>query len=446
MFMKRLFPTNMCHAVPKRIWSSNTIYDAYHHKWNGYSTSSESNIRRSSVTGEFPTDLSQVPFYCSTPSSNKVFICLSQGKDALGNPSPSIVNPELGTEAVPGTGYSTDVSTNIKYCSDGYTWLLLGDSTDLIAQFDTLDYYPVQTAITGATGNTLNQLNWQTSAAGFKGGVYAINVLTSGSGYNGGAAGNHKVDAVDAATNSHVQIVGDGYGIEYVVIYKSGGGIDKIVVTNPGSGYTWASVVVAGVGSGATAEAVLTPLYGLGTDPVKTLGAYNLIMQISIYDDENVQDNPILHGVDFTIDNDYRKICLVSNVKTSNGDLAESSKLDMTYALINKGGANPSVSADTVLIRSASGQECKVRVVDSGVTTFESTSSGIVRVIQTEYDKPASGPNIDIIAGTYGAYTCTHVIEPNALRGSGDMIYTDYRRPVTRSRNQSEEFKIVIEF
>ncbi len=457
MFMKRIFAQNISHCVPKRVWSANSLWDIYRADWNGYSTSPSNNSVTSDVNGEVPTDISQVPYYCST-SSNKVYVCLYNKKDNSGNIVPSTVNPDLGTTTVPGTvgAYTTPSTTGIKYCSDGYVWLEIGNSVDLVASFNTVDYYPVQTTTDTATGNSADQYTLQVNSASYKGGVYSVLVPRNqrGSGYNSGSSGDYEIKnpvagtvAVDGSGTPLVKIIGDGSGLEYVVIFGSGGTLENIVITNPGSGYTWATVqIVAAGGTGAQATAILTPMYGIGVDPVKTLNAFNVMLNTTIYDDENDYSSSVDHGSDITTLSEYRKVCLVSNPKLQNGTLATINKLDMTYGLIS---ATPPSGVNPGALLTHTNNKCVLRVVDSGTT---SSAKGIVRCVQTDFDLPATGSNEDPTLATYnvsggGTYVVNDSITlPDAAYGSGDIIYTDYRRPITRAVQQSETFLIVIEF
>ena len=446
MFMKRIYSSNICHAIPKRIWAANTLYDVYRHDWNGYSTAPSNNSLTSAITQEKPTDLSKVKCYCTSPN-NIVYLCLGVPKDVTGAPMPSLINPDNGTTTVPGTTFTTSSLTGIVYCSDGYTWLKIANSVDLISQFDTIDYYPIQTVGEVPIGvASATQQTWQTNGASYLGGIYNILVVTGGSGYLGGVSGSFKISNAATGTvaldaTQHVAVIGDGEGLEYVVQYKSGA-LDKIIVTNPGRGYTWAKVIVHDAGgSGASAVACLTPLSGLTVDPVKTLNGYYLIVQGILYDDENIGDSALNHGTDFTIDNDYRKVVLVSNPKKF-GAIASANKLDLTYGLTNSSIGAASIPSDTVLTSGTT----TVRVVDSGITSY---NNPIVRVIQVAPNSnEVATQNNNVTLGTYtysgGSFAPDTIHEPDADIGSGDIIYADYRRPVSRARKQSEEYKIIL--
>lgn len=442
MHMKRVFSSNISHVVPKRLWSPNSIYDMYRHDWNGFVDLEDNNVT-SEINGETPPDLSKVNCYCIS-STKKIYLCIQSARLSNGTVAPSTVDPDEGTTTVPGTSFVTTSNTSLKYTSDGYVWLQLADSTDF-SSFETADYFPVNLANAGSTGNSAVQYSWQTDGESFKGGVYNIIVATKGSGYNGGANGIFEIsdsssgEVTTGDGTPHVKVVGDGVGMKYVVKYVSGS-LTEIIVTNPGTGYTWANVYVVNAGgAGATAKAILSPLHGISCDPIKTLNAYFTSINVVISDDENTGDAAIVHGVDFTVVNDYRKIMLISNPKlTVGGGLAEASRIDMTYGLTTSSQTN--IQPDDILTNGT----CRVRVVDA------SPADSLIRVVQTDLDKTGTQSNTDIITGTYtktgGSAVVTAITQPGCIRGSGDVVYADYRRPVMRAPLQSEQFKIILEF
>ena len=448
MHMKRVYTTNLMHSIPKKTWTPNSFYDIFRHDWNGYQDALDNSIL-SEVTGEKPSDLSKVNYYTITPGNN-VYVCLKNAKNPNGTVAPSTINPDFGGLSVPATPYSTTAATAIKYCSDGYVWCLVAKSSDLIAQFETNDYYPVQLATSSMAGASLDQYNNQVSGAAYKGGIYNINVTGKGSGYNGGSSGTYLILNADKGTTDaegaltpYVQVRGDGQGLEFVVKFGAGGTLDNIIVTNPGTGYTWATVIipVSPSGSGAAAEAILSPLYGLVVDPIKTLNAYFTAINIVIFDDENGETAEIIHGADFTTDNDYRKIMLIAN-PTTGGILTTNGNVDLTYGLVTSAISN--IAPDDVIENTSGSAKCSLRVVD----VYPST---LIRAIQTYDDaNSAIASNSNVVTGSYikagGSATVTAVNPPGADFGSGDVIYADYRRPVMRAPGQSEEFRIVLEW
>jgi len=75
--------------------------------------------------------------------------------------------------------------------------------------------------------------------------------------------------------DANVTITGDGTGATAAAVIGANGSITQIIVTNPGTGYTTATVSIApitGTGSGATAAAVVTPSGILTSITVNVIG------------------------------------------------------------------------------------------------------------------------------------------------------------------------------
>lgn len=97
-----------------------------------------------------------------------------------------------------------------------------------------------------------------------------------------------------------------GNGANLVAIARmSSNAVREIQIFAPGSGYTKCSITFAGGGgSGASAEAIISPFGGHGSNPVVELGASNLLSKAKFEGDEG--------GV-IVSSNEYRKIGLISN-------------------------------------------------------------------------------------------------------------------------------------
>ena len=106
------------------------------------------------------------------------------------------------------------------------------------------------------------------------------------------------------ATAPTVTITGDGSGCTAIAeIFASV--VTRIVVTNPGSGYTFASVTLSG---NAEARAIVSPPGGHGKNAVSELRARTLMFYGNL-------SNERLAG--FTVDNDYRQFGILRNPKTN---------------------------------------------------------------------------------------------------------------------------------
>jgi len=114
--------------------------------------------------------------------------------------------------------------------------------------------------------------------------------------------------AVTAGLRAYIspKITVTGNGANLVAIARmTSNAVREIQIFAPGSGYTKCSVTfTGGGGSGAAAEAIISPFGGHGSDPVVELGAFNLLSKAKFEGDEG--------GV-IVSSNEYRKIGLITN-------------------------------------------------------------------------------------------------------------------------------------
>ncbi len=418
MQLKLVNPANISNGVFKEMWTPNTMYDTYRHDWNGTRASVYNGSNPYTAT---PADLSQAKYYVITPNYN-IYICLQQ-KTIGGVVQPSTVNPDMGVAVGTNTGIVTT--------SDGYYWKYMGaTSPSAVVSFMTDTYHPVKTITVapGATDAYYPQWLNQTYSASFIKGIYTINVLSGGTGYNSGAAGTV------AFPSAGITVTGDGNGIAGNVVFGVGGGVQQIIITNPGAGYTFFNMTITG-GTGFTYDPIFTAPWGLGTDPVRDLNAYYAIVNNSLNSNEG--------GV-FTVQSSYRKILLVANPTLYNSStLATYATLDATTTLVLSGGGGPTgYTAGQVVTDSVTG--AKGRVVDWNNTT------GYLRIIRT-YNENAgnAGASLAFQVGSIvstGTGTISSIITPTVQPGSGSVVYAEYRTPITRSLGQSENITLVLEF
>ena len=364
---------------------------------------------------------------CTVITSNyNIYICLKQ-QIVLGEIQPSIYSPD--------TGVPVGTNTTIVKTADGYYWKFLGTtSTSDVIKFSSKFYHPIQTIPSAPGGGDpyLPQWNAQVYSANFKGGIYVINVTAAGSGYNGGSAGTH------TESDPQLKIIGDGTGLQFTVTYGTGGSISDIEITNPGTGYTYASVVTTG-GTNAAFDIIFTPMSGLGVNPVYNVCARFLLVSTALVGDE---------GGKFTTTNDYRKVSLVYNpTNFGTSTVATSATLDASTTLVVQTGLpSGAYLVDAIVTGATSG--AKGRVVDFNPST------GHVRVIRTGSENIGStGANVSFqvsetlntTPGT-GTGVIASIISPDVQIYSGDIVYTEYRAPINRDPSQTENISVIAKF
>lgn len=416
--LKRIFGSNMSAGVFRENWAANTKYDIYRHDWDGSIPSVYNGTNP--IDGQ-PNSLNYAKWYVVTAQKD-IYICLKQPKVA-GVVQPSLYSPDTGV-AIGTTGCVKTV--------DGYVWKLVArTSPDDQATFMTNQYAPIKTLAVAPTlgDHYYNQWTAQQTSANFKGGIYNIEILTGGTGYNGGLSGTRNV--TDAETDAEFKVIGNGTGMQFTVTYASGV-ITDIEVTNPGVGYTYAAVQASG-GTGATFLPIITPASGLGVNPASDLIATELIVGLELNSDE---------GGDFTVLNEYRKILLIKNPTEYGSTTVLTAATASAMTTLQLTGVTSTFDEDSVV---TAPNLAKGRVVDWNQATND------VRVIRTWNENAASiGANNEFLAGQVvtstsgGTGTIGAIVLPEVQKYSGTVIYSEYRRPITRSEGQTENIKIVL--
>lgn len=416
MHLKQVNPVDISFGVFKETWTPNTKYDAYRHDWDGTRSSVYNGVNPYSVQ---PADLSKAKYYVVTQNYN-IYICLKQSK-INGIVQPSTQNPE--------TGVPVGVNTGIVKTLDGYYWKFIANTSQSnIVKFSTDTYHPVST-VTSGVGPYADQWTSQQNSANLKRGVYVINVLNGGTwGFNGGNSGTI------AFPSANIVVKGNGNGIAGTVTFGPSGYVQSIEVTNPGTGYTHLTMTIEGNNHDFTYEPIYSPAWGLGADPVYDLNAYNVIV--------NTVFNASEGGI-FTTTNEYRKICLLANpFDYSTTNICTAQLRDATTTLTVAGTTGPSTFLpDQIITGTVSG--AKARVVDWNSTT---NKVRIIRTVNENYDQAGAGNSFTVGDGVASGVSVTTVTPPTVQPYSGQLIYTEYRQPITRTTGQSENVIIVLEF
>ena len=459
--VKRVTSTDVKQIVPKLNWNSGTTYDYYRHD---YSISNAP--PNSGGTSLYTAN------YFVVNSDFRVYICLQNGttpetpdgKPSLDEPTFTDLEPRT-----PGTS------------GDGYIWKYLYSikPADLI-KFDSTDFMPVPR-------------DWGSDAAdaavknnATDGGIKIVVVKNRGTGI--GTANQ---------TYTRVPIKGDGFNAECTVVVNNDAQIESVTVSNEGFGYTYGNVDLSAGSvptptSQPTLDVIIPPPGGHGADIYRELGATNALMYARI---ENDAENP-----DFITGNQVARIGILENPKAFNSnEILTLDKASAAYALRLSGTGYSSVTFtadDYVRQTVATGSTAVGRVISYDQTTgvlkywqdrtiagfATAGSSGISTALTPTHldlnvpsynttrftSEPAAGGSVTIVGGssnlsistafsglsttlnnrTYylGQSFTKGVSTPEIDKYSGNMIYVDHRPSITRSSNQKEDIKIILQF
>jgi hypothetical protein len=449
--LKKINASDIRQVVPKRFWSSGTTFDMYRHDY------SRSNTAK--VSGA--TNLYSASYYIIN-SDYRVYICLQNGTDPDNlNGRPSLDEP-LFTDLEPRSAGTSN---------DGYVWKYLYTikPTDII-KFESTEFMPVPA-------------NWETSTDNSEvrdnavdGSIKIVTITDRGT--NVGPANR---------TYTRVPIRGDGSGAECTIVVNNDQKIESITVSNQGFGYTFGTVdLVAGnVPTGTTKptfNVIISPKGGHGADIYRELGAYNVLMYSRI---ENDNQNP-----DFITGNQIARVGVVENPESFGSDqILTLDKASAVYALKLTGiGVDSAVySPDSFITQTVStGTTAVGRVISydqvTGVLKYwqDRSNSGFSTVgvaitnptfgfDQVEFSSSiATGGSLVVGGGSFpltidtaftgistvinnrtyylGQSFTSGLANPEVRKNSGNIIYVDNRPSITRSSNQKEDIKVILQF
>jgi hypothetical protein len=411
---KKIASSDVSFVIPRRNWTTSTVYDYYRHDYGNRVTGSTSVQTANSGA----TSLLDSTFYVMSSTYN-VYKVLDNNSNAA-----STIEP---------TGTSTAVLTT----ADGYKWKYMYTlSATQQSNFLSTDFMAVET-------------NSTVSAAAVDGAVRIVKIKSTGTGGTNG-------------TFTGIAIRGDGSS-GTVSVTVAGGVITAVTVTNVGSGYTFAyirnaDIVTAGATglTGSELDVIIEPKGGHGFNAVKELGGFYVMLNTNFEGSESSNTG------DFTVTNDFRRIALIRD-PFSGGVAASASTLRATKAI--RFAASPAPGTFTVdeeINQATTGAVGKVVEYDA--------TNRILHYVQTRFNDEGidsngnltafSGANVvtgqtSTATGTpssTGSETADNITFTSGYAASeidadkGDVIYIENRSPITRASDQTENVKLIIEF
>jgi len=455
--LKKVTSSDVRRMVNKNTWTSGITYDMYR------GDISRTNLAQPSGA----TNLYSAKYYVVN-EDYKVYICLQNGTDPENTTGrPSLDQPTFTDLEPKAAGDS----------GDGYIWKYLytikpGD----IAKFDSTNFMPVPNDWSTSADNAAVRDNASSS-----GQLKIATIINRGSGI--GTANR---------TYTGVPVSGDGSGAEATIVINNDAKVESINISKGGSGYTYGTIdlVAGGVPVGTTTpvfNVIIPPQGGHGSDIYKELGSSNVLIYSKI---ENDTENP-----DFITGNQVARIGIVENPQafdsSSNLNLSKASAL---YALKLTGAGYTTATFDLdgqVTQTVGLGSTAVGRVVSYDQTTgvlkywqdkslVGFNSDGSLRTdpkygysLHSFTANPATGGNVNIASneGTLGIDTnfgssgspgistiinnrtyylgqsfTQGVANPEVKKYSGNIIYVDNRPSITRSANQREDIKVILQF
>ena len=452
--LKKIDADDVKQVIRKVTWKSGTTYDMYRNDIKAENPSKPSNA----------VSLYEANYYVMN-SDYRVYICLQNGSNPENPSGRASLDEPTFTDLEP-----REAGTS----GDGYVWKYLytikpGD----IVKFDSTNFMPVPKDWTTTTDANISAVRNNSSTSGQ---LKIVTITNRGVGL--GTANR---------TYTQVPIKGDGNGAECTVAINNNSKVESVTISKGGSGYTFGTIdLVAGnVPGGTTApifDVIVPPQGGHGSDIYRELGARNTLIYSRI---ENDTENP-----DFITGNEFARVGLVQNPKTYNTSTNLGlDKASATYALklTGAGYSSATFTADAFITQTIGlGSTAVGRVVSydqvtgvlkywqdrstagfntdgskntipeygfkmnrftKGITdggSFDIVGGSATLAIQTSF----TGISTEINSRTYylGQSFSEGVAQPEVEKYTGNIIYVDNRPSITRSANQKEDIKIILQF
>ena len=385
-------------------------------------------------------------------SAYEVFKCLYNGED------PSNTTGQNATEepTTAGGNYASSTGLYTETTGAKYIWKYMYTiPTDDVLKFLSSDFMPIvlpanpsRTAVTGA------------AVAG------AVDVaLIEDAGAN-----------LPASQTLYTAVQGDGTGGKVKFVTNGAGNITSAEIEARGSGYTYANVLLGNgnlfsnsgltgnVTTGGTAtgaiEIVLPPEGGHGADHETELNGKRVMTNIRLTYAEG--------SGDFPVDNDFRRIGIIADPFNYGTTTFATADTLSGLKAVKITGATANFSVDEKITQTVTGGTAEGTVVswtlDSGSTTAgvlkyiqtndAHTDQGVVRAFESNGSNAISGEssaasgtvNTSYGSALLGVTFSSGLATPEIENNSGNVIYVENRRLITRAPDQIEDIKLVIEF
>lgn len=446
---KRVNTANARHVVRRINWVTGIKYDMWMPDYTA---------QKQTATAQNSLASSDSKYAVLNTTTYEVFACIFNGTSSTNLTG---VNSTYVPSTTPTSGEGTYASGIYTEPSGSYVWKYLYTiPTDDVIKFLSSDFMPVV-------------LNSAVQSGAVDGAIGAVILKDVGAN-------------LPTSATLYAAILGDGTGGKVRLTTTAGGALSGAFVEAAGSGYTYANVILksgflftnTGLSTGATVgatakgsvEVVIPPQGGYGADPVMELNSKRVMANIRLTYAEG--------SGDFPVDNDFRRIGILQDPLVFGSTSFFASDTGTALSAIKITAATGNYIADEEITQTISGVISKGKVV-SWTLDSASTTTGVLKYIQlpeththngvvVPFKATASQPIVGATSGISGtvqiAFTgallgstfATGVDSTNAGNGglanpevkfnSGELIYIENRRLITRAPDQIEDIKLVIEF
>jgi hypothetical protein len=423
-----------------------------------YSATPGGGVQVGKQTATLQDNIANAKFYVIN-SRYEVFKCLYNGEDLTAGGGNATEEPIT-------TGVNFSAATGIYKETAGarYVWKYMYTiPTDDVLKFLSTDFMPI------VLPSDQSRQDTEEIAADAPNAIDVVIIEDAGSN-------------LPVSQTLYTSIKGDGTGGIVEFATNNSGAITSATIKARGSGYTYANVLLGNgnlfsnedlttsVPTGATAkgslEVILPPLGGHGSDFEQELNAKRVMTNIRLTYAEG--------SGDFPIDNDFRRIGILKDPyqRGTTNFLTQETASGLKAIKIN--GATADFIPDERIQQTVTGGTAFGTVVSWTLDNPDAgTGNGVLKYIQTVETDMSNGIVRNFVSGaaivegqlsgadgtvdtTYdtggsvlpllGLSFTDGLALPEIENNSGNFIYIENRRLITRAPDQIEDIKLVIEF
>jgi len=294
-----------------------------------------------------------------------------------------------------------------------------------------------------------------------------------------------------------ITIIGDGNGAKaYTRVNLSTGTISNVAVIDVGSNYTRAkAVITSNTGSGATANVVISPVGGHGSDPIRELAADKVILNIQFNSYEGVSANgngyipsntefrtiSIIRDPVLKVDanNNHITVERVANTSNSPLTLRLTTRAQISYLQMANTTPQNALVVGNIITNERNRLRAELGTLEFVTDTNEDVRRGKAlqnavqganaQVVYIREDETIVDPSFFVAylnnVQSYSDYipftrddviykstaniqiaTVESIKGPEANTFSGEVLYTENISKVTKTIGQTEDIKIILDF
>ena len=427
------------YVIPRRDFSTSVAFDMYRHDIGGTTTGNYGSTKTTSSSGA--TNVFDSTMYFKT-AEHKVYKVLYNG-DQLQTGASNISGSEpTSVNAAP---FWQDNNYYIKFM---YTM-----TTSEVQNFLTTDFMPVKLNANADANRGVYVFMVTSGGSGYPNGTFYTKVRGDGSGGIAKivVAGNAIAEFGNNALSSTSYMQANGTGYSFANFDLSGTNIYTDAAAS--SAIAGATLTAWNNATAGTIKAIIDPTGGHGTDDITELGGHYVMLQSKL----EPADSDVVQV------NDFRRVGIVKNPKDSaTNNVAALATARTTKAILMAAGGTGTFQIDEKITQASTG-------ANGTVVEWDATNR-ILYYVQEKYTNYGLDANQNLTAfsganavtganssavhtpaastsgTTNGVVFASGYANSELSKDTGEIIYVENRRAISRASDQTEDIKVVVEF